>query len=72
MLGILSQPDVEVRVMRAGLFTLFIVVDEHNGDVVFDLIDPPTFLAREGTLLRFVVEVAFALWTAEDVEEFFA
>ncbi len=47
------------------------IIDEHNGDIVFDLIHPTALFAGECVSFRFVVEVAFALRTTKYFEQLF-
>jgi hypothetical protein len=65
--------DSEVIRKKCELsLALLFIVDKHDRDVIFHLIDLTALLARKGVLLRPVIQITLALWTAENIKKFFA
>jgi hypothetical protein len=65
--------DSEVIQRKRELsLTLLFVVDKHDRDIILHLIDLAALLAREGVLLRPVIEIAPAFWTTENVKKLLA
>ena len=55
-----------------SLIEFFRLVDEHDGDVVLDFVKQFALIADESVALFVQVDVALALRTGEDIQEFFA
>jgi hypothetical protein len=61
-----------IQRQRELSLTLLFVVDKHDRNVILHLIDLVALLAREGVLLRLVIEIPLTFWATENIKKLLA